>query len=32
MFGKYWVGQEEWCKDDIEMIRWFATGAKPCDG
>ena len=27
MFGKYWLDQEEWCKDDIEMIRWFTMGA-----
>ena len=27
VFGKYWLDQEEWCKDDVEMIPWFTTGA-----
>ena len=27
VFGKYWIGQEYWCRDDVEMIHWLTTGA-----
>ena len=26
-FGKYWIKEREWCKDDVEMMRWLMTGA-----
>ena len=26
-FGKYWIKEKEWCKDDVEMMRWLMTGA-----
>ena len=32
MFGKYWIKEREWCKDDVEMNALAYDWGKPCDG
>ena len=27
VFGKYWVGLEDWCKSDVDQMHWLMMGA-----
>ena len=27
VFGKYWIGLEDWCKSDVDQMHWLMMGA-----